>query len=77
MGNIRNVMYGTRMLVFIEEEPQSNKYRQVLLNAEQFKKVSDSIIKIEKQADENGQEIVSFDQSEESYTLPDLKEIHD
>ena len=69
-------LYSTRLLVFIEEEPQSNQYRQVILNKEQFKKVSDAVITIEKEKDEHGMEMVSFKHSEELYELPDLIEIN-
>ena len=38
-----DVLYGMRLIVFLEESPQSNIYRQVLLDDEKFKKVSDSV----------------------------------
>lgn len=70
-------LYVTRLVCFIETEPQSNKYRQVILNSEQFKKVSDAICTIEKDKDEKGMELVSFRESEEIYDLPEeLKDIH-
>ena len=65
-------LFGTRLLVFVEESPQSNKYRQIILNAEEFKKVSFSIGTI---TSRNGDdEMVEFQMSEELYDLPDLQE---
>lgn len=66
-------LYGTRMLVFIEAEPHSNKYRQVYLDAEEFRKVSLSIGTVVS-TDENGIDEVNVRYSEETYELPDLRE---
>ena len=68
-------IYGTRMLIFIETEPQSNKYNQVLLNAEEFKKASLAIGKVIEK-DNDGDDKVEFSFSKEEYILPDLKEIN-
>ena len=72
MNSINAVdLYEQRMLVFMEEEPQSNKYRQVLLNAEEFKRFSMSIgtVTSEKYGDI---EMVEMKLSDKIYTLPDL-----
>jgi len=45
-------IYEQRLLVFMETEPQSGKYNQVLLDPESFKKVSYSIAG-EPETDEN------------------------
>lgn len=76
-------LFSQRCLVFLETEPQSNKYCQVILSQEQFKKVSDAIITTFK-AEEHpelaetelkpGMEIVNIELSEEEYELPDLKQ---
>lgn len=67
-------LYGTRLLCFLEEEPQSNNYRQVILNSEQFKNFSLSLGKV---TDQNGNDqTVEFQMSEEIYKLPDLPEIY-
>lgn len=34
-------LYESRVLVLMESEPQSSKYHQLFLNAEEFKKLSD------------------------------------
>lgn len=68
-------LYISRLLVFVEESPQSNLYRQVMLNPVQFKKVSDAVVTVEKPQDKDGIEQVSFNQSEELYTLPELQDI--
>lgn len=71
-------LYGLRTLLFIETEPQSNKYCQVILTDEQFKKVSDAIAEcftVRKGEDiRNGFEEISMILSDEEYTLPDLNE---
>jgi hypothetical protein len=66
----------TRLLVFIESKPLSNKYRQVLLNAEEFKNLSFSLGKVVGKEDENT-ETVELRFSEEVYDLPDLQEFYE
>lgn len=63
-----------RTLIFLEIEPQSNKYNQLYLNAEQFKQVTKYFGKLE--GKENDIEEVKIESSTEEYTLPDLKEIN-
>lgn len=77
MENLDNIIYEQRLLVFIESEPQSNKYHQVLLEPEQFKRVSNAVSygKITGLSP-NGNERVEFLESDEVYTLPDLKSIY-
>tara|TARA_Y100000310_G_C20387157_1_gene670989 strand:+ start:410 stop:610 length:201 start_codon:yes stop_codon:yes gene_type:complete len=60
-----NEIYSTRLLVFIESEPQSNKYQQVILTPKQFKEVSDDI----------SLEGDKLRLSKEIYKLPDLREV--
>lgn len=62
------------MLVFLEVEPQSNQYRQVLLTPEQFKKISDASVHrtIEQRGNDS---ICEHRLSNEIYTLPDLEEL--
>lgn len=36
-------LYTTRLILLMETEPQSNEYRQVRLNEEQFRKMSDAL----------------------------------
>lgn len=64
-------IYCLRTLVFLETEPQSNKYNQVLLNSEMFKKMTDIISKKIKSGEIEEREIKL---SEEIYPLPDLPE---
>lgn len=63
-----------RILVFIEREPQSNIYSQIILTADEFKIVSDSIGKTVSK--DGNYEYVEIRESEEEYKLPDLKEIY-
>jgi hypothetical protein len=76
-------LFSQRCLVFMETEPQSNKYNQVILSKEQFKKVSYAIIstfdpeehpELEEVELRDGMEIVNIELSEEEYTLPDLQQ---
>lgn len=73
-----NELYETRMLVFMETAPQSNKYRQVWLTHEQFKEVSKNISTLVK-VDENNpnKEIREIELSDEVYPLPDLNSVND
>lgn len=66
-------LYGTRLLVFLEDSPQSNQYHQVILNPTQFKRVSDAISNV---VGRNGDdEDVEMELSVDTYKLPDLQEI--
>lgn len=66
-------LYSTRLLIFLEDAPQSNNYHQIILNGEEFKTVSLTIGKI---LSKNGvMENVQVQMSEETYKLPDLREI--
>jgi hypothetical protein len=67
-------LYGTRLLVFLEADPQSNHYHQVRLTPDQFKRVSDAISRI---VGRNGSdEDVEIDMSVDTYLLPDLQEVY-
>lgn len=68
-------LYKTRLLVFLEEDPQSNKYRQIILTAEQFKNMSDAVCTVESRIGDD--EEVTMRLSDEIYTLPDLPETED
>jgi len=68
-------LWSTRLLVFIESAPQSGMYHQILLDPEDFKRVALSIGRVV--GEDGRQDIVKFVQSEETYALPDLKQIHE
>lgn len=70
-----NGVYGTRLLIFLETKPQSNQYHQILLNEEEFKKVSMTLGKNTGAKDTNGNDIIELYHSKEIYPLPDLEEI--
>ncbi len=65
-------LYTTRLLIFLEDEPQSNTYRQVILTPEQFKTTSLSLGEV--LHTEGDQQDVALQLSEETYQLPDLPE---
>lgn len=68
-------IYGTRVLVFLENAPQSNKYHQVLLNPEMYKAMTATICK--PTGDKDGEiEMQEIKTSEEEYNLPDLPEAY-
>jgi len=71
--------YTQRLLVFLEEEPQSNTYRQVLLSADDYKRVSDaiSIEAFKNPAFKEDYEQVMLALSDDIYPLPDLQGIQD
>jgi len=71
--DITDQIYGIRLLVFVEDAPQTNTYRQVLFTPEEFKRTSLSIGTV---TEKNGhKEVIELQMSEETYTLPDLNEI--
>lgn len=76
MEELDSVIYEQRMLVFLEVSPQTNRYRQLLFNAEEFKKITANIGRIIKEKDENGLEVVETNESVEEYILPDLQSIN-
>jgi hypothetical protein len=67
-----------RLLVFLETDPQSGKFNQVLLNDEQFKKVSDAIITSKRTGEDlkKDMEEVKLETSVEEYVLPDLQSVN-
>jgi ABC-type tungstate transport system permease subunit len=66
-------LYTVRLIVLMEDAPQSNKYRQVILNPEQFKKVSDAVaqqfVRVE---EKDTKRLTAYDivMSDELYDLP-------
>lgn len=70
-------LYNTRLLVFMEAEPQSNKYYQVHLTKEEFKRFSMSIGTVIEEENERGKQTVKLELSEKSYMLPDLQEVNE
>lgn len=67
-----------RILVFMEVEPLTNKYNQVYLNQEQFKRMTETLGDIvEKGHGNDGLDTVKLVTSEEEYVLPDLAQIND
>lgn len=66
-------LYGTRLIVLMESEPQSNKYRQVILDPKRFKEISDAVCggPVSEGLEEEEVQILM---SEDVYDLPDLKE---
>ncbi len=70
-------LYEKRLLVFIETDPQTGEYQQLLLNSREFKKLSDSIgTKVENQEMRDGFEALEIKLSDEKYKLPDLRSIN-
>jgi hypothetical protein len=66
-----------RLLVFLENEPQSNKYNQVILSPEQFKIISKNTgRKVESDVElKDGFEMYETKLSDDDYILPDLQSI--
>ncbi len=66
------ILYEQKLIILLETDCGSNKYNQVILNEEQFKKVSNTISncfeikKINEEFEEIGIKL-----SEEEYTLPE------
>lgn len=68
-------LYSVRILVFIETEPQSNRYKQICFSPEKYSEVTKAISKGAVEVDTG-----LFEQqlpfSFETYTLPDLPDIY-
>lgn len=70
-------LYTQRLLVFLESGPQSNKYRQMILGPEEFRRVSDVLMEVMeatgKTVEVGGRlvEIRNYKLSDETYKLPD------
>lgn len=67
-------LYTIRTLIFLETEPQSNEYHQVMLDQKSFKKVTEVMSTLIKDGDIQE---VDLDLSEKTYKLPDLQDIYD
>lgn len=71
-------LYTIRMLVFIEDTPQSNKYRQVRFTKDQHKLFSDAIAKIfPNPNDPTNTFRIQLATSTKTFSLPDIPEIYD
>lgn len=68
-------LYEQRMLVFIENEPQSNEYEQLIFTQKQYKELTDFISKLYgiEGITMDGLEVIDMKSSEETYILPDLR----
>lgn len=66
-------LYGLRVLVFMETEPQSNKYHQVLLSPEMFKSMSATLYQKTGKVEGDIEEVI-LKTGDEEYNLPDLPE---
>lgn len=66
-------LYERRVLVFMEEEPQSNKYRQIGFTKETYKNLTSSLGKVISTEGEGENREVEM--SDELYELPDLQTI--
>ena len=72
-------LHENRLLIFLETDPQSGKFQQLLLNAKQFKRISDAIFqdtRIEMSDLKEGHEVAELEVSDETYNLPDLESIN-
>lgn len=67
-------IYGLRTLVFIESEPQSNKYHQVFLTQKQYYELTRLISKGINKLDGNIEE-TEIEVSDTEYNLPDLQDV--
>lgn len=65
-------IYCSRVLVFLETSPQSNKYKQFLFTEDEFKAVSSSIGTVK--GKRGSVETVEVNLSDTDYPLPDLEQ---
>jgi len=71
-----HVLYGLRLIVLMEDSPQSNNYRQIRLDEEKFKAIGNVIWggPAKEGLREDEKDILM---SQDTYPLPDLQQIHD
>lgn len=75
-------LYNLRMFIFIEKEPQSNKYQRLMLDADQYKKVTKYLASDIFPKDEGHKcgnpdcEGTIFCFSDKPHILPDMQQIH-
>lgn len=71
-------LYSIRMLCFLEVRPQSNVYKQVLMDAETYKRMSFSFARIKGPSEGNPLSLdVEVRLSDDEFKLPDLQAIHE
>ncbi len=75
LEDFENELYSQRLLIFIETEPQSNIYKQLLLTGEEFKKITMNIGTVK--GKKGRIDVVEINESDETYVLPDLKQIYE
>lgn len=69
-----DALYEQRILVFIEVDPLSNKYRQVILTNAQYKAMGTAVGKnTGKKCNSGRHEVWEIEESDEEYTLADLQ----
>jgi len=64
-------LYESRLIILLETAPQTNKYMQILLNKEEFKKVSEVIANLSGEKEIDGRVEVDLKVSDEEITLPE------
>jgi hypothetical protein len=72
---ILDELYETRILMFIESGPQSNKYHQLYFTEEEFRILSRAIGRV--MSKDGKVEFVQYFMSDKTYPLPDLKQINE
>lgn len=67
-------LFEQRLLIFLEDSPQSNKYHQVVFTQPQFKAMSDTMaIVFGGKPDGDEMEEININMSMTTHTLPDLQ----
>jgi len=65
-----------RLLVFVEQSSRSNVYHQVLLDKEEFEKISLLVGEIISPQDHTGARTIAMNISSDEFNFPDLQEIY-
>lgn len=74
-------LYTVRMFIYLETEPQSNQYERVMLNQEQYKRVSGAVYDCfpkdpSHECDNPNCKGVALLTSDSPIPLPDVSDIH-
>lgn len=67
------------MLIFIEDKSLSNEYRQVIINDEQYAKMTEFIMSLfeSREINNQGDRLIEMKESITTYKLPDIRSTYE
>lgn len=70
-------LYQQRVLIFIETDSFTNKYRQLYLNQEQYNILSNFLMQLFPIKEEGKMKFIQFEHSKKIFTLPDVQSVNE